>query len=345
VLVTWNQLEFTRQCIDSIRENTEQEYELIVVDNASTDGTTEYLADCPDVLLIRNFENKGFPAAANQGIRLSRGRHVILLNNDTIVPRGWLAPLLDPFNRDARTGLVGPSSNCVSGLQQIESGYRNINELNKFANDLRIREKHRLEDVDRLIGFCMAIDRKVIDRIGLLDECFGIGCFEDDDYTLRSLEAGFRVVIARDAFVHHFGSRSFIALGDQFGSILESNRSKFLQKWPDRQPSRFVATNNTCSADQQNRILVLVDLRSFEQSDRHDLLARYHSLQNCADVVCFGPGMEGYRDAITIDEILSDVLQDRKPSWILHAPILGTSTQVLVSGLAECEIRKAIDLD
>ena len=77
-------------------------------------------------------------------------------------------------------------------------------------------------DVNRLVGFCLLIKREVIDAIGLLDERFGIGCFEDDDYCLRAIAAGYRAVIAGDAFVHHYGGRTF--LGDRRATAVPSMR-------------------------------------------------------------------------------------------------------------------------
>ena len=94
VIVTHNQLEYTRQCLDSIRRLTDEPYELIVVDNGSSDGTVEYLRSLPDVRLIVNETNRGFPAAANQGIARAGGSQILLLNNDVVVTTGWLCRLL-----------------------------------------------------------------------------------------------------------------------------------------------------------------------------------------------------------------------------------------------------------
>jgi hypothetical protein len=94
VIVTHNELGYTRLCVESIRALTAEPYELIVVDNASTDGTLDELRAMQDVRLIANGTNRGFPAAANQGIKEARGRQVLLLNNDTVVTAGWLGRLL-----------------------------------------------------------------------------------------------------------------------------------------------------------------------------------------------------------------------------------------------------------
>src|SRR5206468_1568627 len=92
---------------------------------------------------------------------------------------------------------------------------------------------HDCERVDthRLIGFCLLIRRAVIDAIGLLDERFRIGCFEDDDYCLRAVRAGWRAVIARDAFVHHYGGRTFLGSGVDFAALMRENERRFREKW------------------------------------------------------------------------------------------------------------------
>ena len=86
-------------------------------------------------------------------------------------------------------------------------------------------------DVNRLVGFCLMIKREVIDAIGLLDERFGIGCFEDDDYCVRAMAAGYRAVIADDAFVHHYGSRTFLGAGIDGGALMRENQQRFVEKW------------------------------------------------------------------------------------------------------------------
>ena len=212
VIVTHNQLEFTRQCLDSIQRLTDEAYELIVVDNGSSDGTVEYLRGVPGVRLIVNEANRGFPAAANQGIVASGGSQILLLNNDVVVTTGWLFRLLRALHSDPAIGLVGPCSNFVSGPQQVEARYESLADLDGFAWDWGGAHEGVRVDVNRLVGFCLLIRREVVESIGLLDEQFGVGCFEDDDYCLRAIQAGYRAVIAGDAFVHHFGGRTFVGM-------------------------------------------------------------------------------------------------------------------------------------
>src|SRR5262249_20772516 len=153
-----------------------------------------------DVRLISNPENRGFPAAANQGLRVARGDNLLLLNNDTLVTTGWLRRMLDALLGTPQTGLVGPCSNNVSGWQQVPVTYTDLACLDGFAWELGKKHDQQTVEASRLVGFCLLFRRAVIDRIGLLDERFGIGNFEDDDFCRRAAEAGFKAVIAADSF-------------------------------------------------------------------------------------------------------------------------------------------------
>jgi len=243
VIVTHNQLDYTRKCLDSLRLLTDEPYELIVVDNGSTDGSVEYLRALPGVRLIENAANRGFPAAVNQGIAVSTGNQVLLLNNDTILNTGWLGRLLRALHSDPAIGLAGPCSNCVSGAQQVETRYEGLADLDGFAWDWGKARDGLTVDVSRLVGFCLLIKRAVIDSIGLLDEQFGVGCYDDDDYTLRAIQAGYRAVIAADAFVHHFGARTFLGIGADYSAVMRENERRFREKSsaPVSGPRRLVA--------------------------------------------------------------------------------------------------------
>jgi GT2 family glycosyltransferase len=213
VIVTYNQLEYTRQCLDSVNRLTDEAYELIVVDNGSADGTMEYLRGLSGVQLIVNRTNRGFPAAANQGMAVASGSQILLLNNVVVVTTGWLSRLLRALHSDPAIGLVGPCSNFVSGPQQVEARYDSVADLDGFAWDWGGAHEGVRVDVSRVVGFFLLIRRAVVEATGPLDEQFGVGNFEDDDDCLRAIQAGFRAVIAGDAFVHHYGGRTFVASG------------------------------------------------------------------------------------------------------------------------------------
>jgi FkbM family methyltransferase len=231
ILLTHNELAYTRLCIDSIQRLTDEPYELIVVDNASTDGTVTYLQSLQDVRLILNQTNVGFPAGANQGMRAAQGQQILLLNNDTVVTTGWLGRLLGALASAPDIGMIGPCSNCVSGEQQVPVPYDDLVGLDGFAWDWGKAHNKQVIETDRLVGFCLLIRRAPMERVGFLDERFGIGCFEDDDYAQRMLRAGYRLVIACDAFVHHFGGRTFVGSGIDFAGLMAQNEKLFRAKW------------------------------------------------------------------------------------------------------------------
>jgi cellulose synthase/poly-beta-1,6-N-acetylglucosamine synthase-like glycosyltransferase len=150
-----------------------------------------------------------------------------------MVTTGWLRRLLDTLHRDPQIGLVGPVSNRVSGPQQIPVDYDDLAGLDGFAWEWGRQHAGQVVELDRLVGFCLLIRREVVDRIGLLDERFGLGNFEDDDYCRRAREAGFRTVVAVDSFVHHFGGRTFVGSGVDFASLMAANERQFHEKWHD----------------------------------------------------------------------------------------------------------------
>jgi GT2 family glycosyltransferase/2-polyprenyl-3-methyl-5-hydroxy-6-metoxy-1,4-benzoquinol methylase len=236
VIVTHNGLEFTRPCIESVKAYTDEPFEFVFIDNGSTDGTLAYLRREPHAALVANVTNRGFPAAVNQGILASRGRQVLLLNNDVVVTTGWLRRLLDALRQEPGAGLVGPLTNWPESPQQIDAGYRDdLLDLDRFAFAWGRAHQAQRIDLGELIGFCLLIDRPVIERIGLMDEEFGIGQCEDKDYSSRAKQAGFRTLLAKDAYVHHFGHRTFLASGIDSAELLRRNLARFRAKGSQRQ--------------------------------------------------------------------------------------------------------------
>ena len=233
IIPVYNQLNYTKECITSIKEFTNTSYEIIIINNASTDGTAEYLANHEDCVTISNQENLGYPKAINQGIRVAKGDDIILLNNDTIVTKGWLERLLKVKDSNNSVGIVGVYSNSISGFQLDKSAnYKTIKEMHNYAGICSKTREYAWIEYPRVAFVCVLISRELINNIGGLDERFSPGNFEDDDFCLRAQMTGYKTVVATDVFIHHHGSVSFKADGeDKYAKRIETNKQKFIDKW------------------------------------------------------------------------------------------------------------------
>jgi GT2 family glycosyltransferase/tetratricopeptide (TPR) repeat protein len=235
IVLAHNQINDTRLCLASIEQHTRPSYELILVDNNSTDGTTDlfrqYAASRARVRVVLNRANLGFAAGNNQGLAIARGENLLLLNNDTVVTAGWLERLLDVLARHPEAGLVGPVSNSVSGPQLIKTDYSCLPDMPPFA--ARWSEAHAGETTEaaRLVGFCLLLRRAVLEKIGGLDTQYGNGNFEDDDLCIRAGLAGFKMRIAWDCFVHHTGGQTFKGAKMDYRAGMLRNWELFKAKW------------------------------------------------------------------------------------------------------------------
>ena len=237
IILTYNQLEYTRGCLSSIVEHTPQNHHVILVDNGSTDGTVEFLKTFeethPNISVILNRENRGFAAGNNQGIERATGDFILLLNNDVVVTEGWLERMLACMHRNPDVGIVGPTSNFVSGPQLVPNATygEDLEKMKDLAAAIGRDNNEKTSPVLRLVGFCLLIRKEVLELTGGLDENFGSGNYEDDDLCLRSHIAGSQHVIAHDVFVHHFGSVSFSGNAISYNDSMENNRILFERKW------------------------------------------------------------------------------------------------------------------
>lgn len=226
----------TRPCVESLLKNTPQgSYELILVDNASRDSTPEYLRGValqyPFVKLCLNSENKGYAGGNNDGLRLAKGRYVVLLNNDTLVGRGWLEPILQRLESSPEIGLIGPVTNSAGNEQRIDLPELNVQNFIEIAGHYTQAQKGRWFETEKLGFYCVAARREVIEQVGLLDEGFGLGMFEDDDYCIRVRQAGHKLAVLEDSFVYHKGSMSFKTLPSaDYLQLFEKNRAYFFNK-------------------------------------------------------------------------------------------------------------------
>lgn len=249
----------TIACLNSIQKNT-TDYEIIVVDNGSK------IPFCADSNWIRNEKNMGFPIAINQGIRKSSGDIIILLNNDTIVSPHWTEYLTEHLkNYD----MIGPLTNNISGVQQLILKEVELPEKTDIvAEGIHKTNAGKSMPYHRIVFFCVAIKREVINKIGELDEIFTPGNCEDDDYCLRAIEAGFKLGIAEDCFIYHKGSASKDSYTVEYSELLTTNMAKFKTKWPREKYDSMIKKNiENCKEIQtkQKRSLAVVMIAKNEE--------------------------------------------------------------------------------
>lgn len=238
IIPVFDQPDMTMHCLESIRTRTDSPYNFILIDNASSGQTENFLegfkASSGNVNLIRNRQNLGWVKAINQGMRLSRAHFLCIMNNDTVVRTdGWLSKLIAIADSARDIGLVNPY----------------------FSAKKKTPAEAAFIEIDFCRGFCMLIKRVVMERIGLLDEAYGIGYYDDDDYSIRAIRAGFRCVRANHVFVEHLRDSTFSSLFErrERGALHEKNKALFYSKWGRRLRLAFIITN---SADRK----VLSDL-------------------------------------------------------------------------------------
>lgn len=240
VVPVYNQLEYTKKFIESLANISFEfhtRFELIIINNASNIDTEEYLnrllKTFKKLKVINNSINKGFPKAINQGITVAEGKYILIANNDIIITKNSIERMINVLEMNSSIGIVGPVSNIVSGLQKDENAkYNSIEEMHKYAAQVRGKNKSQVLHFPRVAFLCTLIKREVIEKIGGLDERFSPGNYEDDDFCLRAQLAGYKTVIAKDVFIHHFGSKSFKANGEKaYQDRLMKNQKIFVDKW------------------------------------------------------------------------------------------------------------------
>lgn len=258
VLLSYNHGELTQACIESIRQNNSpQAYELIVVDNASTDGIVQWLQQQKDIRLIENQVNQGFPYGCNQGIALAgEESDILLLNNDTIVPPNAIFWLRMGLYEKEQIGATGSVSNHVVNYQQVPQQYGTVKEWLEFAAQNNVPMKYPYEKKSWLVGFAMLIKRTALRKVlaqeqavsgavlpEVLDIRFSPGNFEDNDLSIRLLLSGYQLFLVKNSFIFHYGSKAFQKAPEQFVNLLKINQKKLAEKYGmDLVPSSAVET-------------------------------------------------------------------------------------------------------
>ncbi len=244
VMLTWNGLHYTQECLTSLRELTEGvEYRVIVVDNGSSDGTREYLRTLDWIELIENSENLGYVRGNNQGIAAAPpGWDVLLLNNDMrIIQADWLQRLRAVAHSDPAYGVVGCRLLMSDGRLLHAGTYMPSDSFWGWqigGGEEDVGQYYRVREVEGIVGACMYLRRDVIATIGGLDERF-FSYYEDTDYCLRARQAGYKVVVAGDvSLIHHENVSTRLNKVDFWG-MYGTSQAIFLEKWEPYYRNRY----------------------------------------------------------------------------------------------------------
>jgi GT2 family glycosyltransferase len=236
VIPVFNGKEYVRQCIESIYSSrTETSFEVIVVDQHSSDGSREYLRKVAhqhaSFRLIENSVNVGFPQAINLGAGAARGAYLAIVNSDTIVTSGWLDHLLCAMRDDPQLAVVSPMTNYVGEGPQLATDARELTPEQAAAYAEQSAASPGIKPiVDRLVFFCVLINRKIFDLLGGMAGVFGLGNYEDDDFCMRARIAGCRLALVSHAFVYHYGSRTFQTQNIPYEKLMLANERVFYNR-------------------------------------------------------------------------------------------------------------------
>jgi GT2 family glycosyltransferase len=236
IVLSYNSLDdTTKPCVESVlRAATGVPFCLVVVDNASTDGSREYLRPIAEqrkeTNVILNETNLGYAAGNNVGIRSVEAEYYVLLNSDTVVTDHWLDGLIGFLDAHPEVGIAGPVSNSVVNEQMIHVDSSDEAGILREGLDWAARCRGDFFYTTMLGFFCVVIRREVISKVGLLDEGFGIGTYEDDDFCLRAIQHGYKLACVEDVFIYHKGSVSINNSVPDLNRILRRNRRRFQQK-------------------------------------------------------------------------------------------------------------------
>lgn len=234
IIVSYNARADLVHCLLSVKKNPPSiSHDIVVVDNASSDGSVEAARRIPGVRVIEMGRNAGFSAANNAGIRATNGRLILLLNSDTLVPPGAIDALIASLERTPGTGIVGPR--LVDGEGRPELSFGNtISPLNEWRQKRRTpdwiaRQTVREQVVDWVSGACLLVRRTDAERVGLLDERFFLYT-EDVDFCLAIRRLGLKVLFTPSAEITHLRGRSRASMPEASRQAYRRSHIAFYEK-------------------------------------------------------------------------------------------------------------------
>jgi GT2 family glycosyltransferase/glycosyltransferase involved in cell wall biosynthesis len=234
VIPVYNNWAYTTACLSSLlRVKNSYSFEVIVVDDQSSDVSQERLQSIDGLVYLRNEQNLGFVASCNRGAQQARGEYLVLLNNDTQVTDGWLDELIDTFDMEPGIGMVGSRLVYPNGKQQESGGiiFNDASGWNYGREDVAERpEYHFVREVDYCSGACIALKTRYFNDLGGLDERYSPAYYEDTDLAFKVRESGKKVMLQPwSVVIHHEGVTSGTDTSSGTKRYQLINQEKFLE--------------------------------------------------------------------------------------------------------------------
>lgn len=293
VIPVFNAIKDLKECLDSIIKYTgDIKYRIILINDKSDSVTTKYInlmsKEYSHIEVITNSENIGYLQSINSGLIKYKTPYKVCLNSDVIVTPNWLDKLLKAAESDPSIGLVSPLTNNATQLTVKVPYGSNFMEVDNIITQI---SKKLYPDVATIVGFCLLIKQEVIDAIGVFDEEYNPGYYEECDYQYRAMELDYRAVICDDCYIYHKGSASF---KEEKVNLLAQNRGKFHSKWDK------MYLNDYAKFDKDNKIGYLRDKITQNMMIKPP--------QNNYDVVFVLPSIDVYGGVFTVFEIANNLL-------------------------------------
>jgi GT2 family glycosyltransferase/glycosyltransferase involved in cell wall biosynthesis len=250
IIPVFNQFRFTQACLASLQEHQGTErLEIIVVDDCSTDGTTEAVPRMPGVVYLRNETNSGFIASCNHGAEKARGKYLVFLNNDTLVRQDWLTALLDTFSEEPKAGIVGSKLLYPDGRLQEAGGiiWRDASGWNygKFDHPGK-PEYNYLREVDYCSAAALMVPKALFHKVGGFDSRYAPAYYEDTDLAFKIRRAGYKVLYQPlSEVIHYEGATGGTDLTSGTKKHQDINRSTFAETWAGELETKPVNGDST----------------------------------------------------------------------------------------------------
>lgn len=244
IFLCYNHWQYTKEAVETLLASLEASIyykgiELILIDNGSTDETplgieklkTKYTSPYLRIKAVHVKENMGYPIGVNIGLSHCSGRYVAIMNNDLIFIKGWFSAIIQLLEHNPAIGVAVPHLSYGSGVQHVGVYLEDRDTIQAYGQRYMLKNHGKNTYLDRGIGACMVMKKAVIDKVGGNDIWYGIGHYDDDDWSLRIRIAGFKIVAVGGSFVYHQGSKTFQAYYPEQSHYVKMNQRKFYQKW------------------------------------------------------------------------------------------------------------------